>query len=87
MLLLRDQGSRTNIGLCHVRLAVEIVDRYPCDHCCFCLIISLINFIPFGLQYLRNRFIKNAIRSNISINRFNVCCLSVSKFYLAFDRF
>ena len=45
MLLLGDRGSRTNIGfllsLCRVRLVVEIV-----DHCCFCLIISLINFIP-----------------------------------------
>ena len=30
----------------------------------------LINFIPFGL--LRNRFIKNAIRSNVLINRFEI---------------
>ena len=34
------------------------------------MIISLINFIPFGL--LRNHFIKNAIRSNVLINRFEI---------------
>ena len=32
--------------------------------------MSLINFIPFGL--LRNRFIKNAIHSNVLINCFEI---------------
>ena len=59
-----------SLSVCHVRQVVEIVDSYPCDHCYVCLIISLINFIPFGL--LRNRFIKNAIRSNVLINRFEI---------------
>ena len=53
-----------------IRQVVEIIDSYPCDHCYVCLIISLINFIPFGL--LRNRFIKNAIRSNILTNCFKI---------------
>ena len=59
-----------SLSICHVRQVVEIVDSYPCDHCYVCLIISLINFIPFGL--LINRFIKNAIRSNVLINRFEI---------------
>ena len=37
----------------------------------------------YRLDHLRNRFIKNAIRSNVLINRLNFCYLSVSKFYLA----
>ena len=63
MLLLRNRGipSRVQVmefslSICRVRQVVEIVDGYLCDHCYVCLIISLINFIPFGL--LRNRFIK-----------------------------
>ena len=77
MLLLRNQGipSRVQVmgfslSVCRVPQVVEIVDSYPCDHCHVCLIISLIHFIPFGL--LRNRFIKNAIRSNVLINRFEI---------------
>ena len=77
MLLLRNRGipSRVQVmefslSVCRVRQVVEIVDRYPCDNCYVCLIISLINFIPFGL--LRNRFIKNAIRLNVLINRFEI---------------
>ena len=76
-MLLRNQGMPTwvqitgfSLSVCRVRRVVEIVDSYPCDHCYVCLIISLINFIPFGL--LRNRFIKNAIRSNVLINRFEI---------------
>ena len=76
-MLLRGRGmpSRVQItgfslSVCRVRRVVEIVDSYPCHHCYVCLIISLINFIPFGL--LRNRFIKNAIRSNVLINRFEI---------------
>ena len=88
MLLLRDRGIRSRVqitgfslSVCRVCRLVEIVDSYPCDHCYVCLIISLINLIPFGL--LRNRFIKNAIRSNVLINCLNFCYLSVSEFYLA----
>ena len=77
MLLLRNRGipSRVQVmgfslSVCRVPQVVEIVDSYPCDHCYVCLIISLIKFIPFGL--LRNRFIKNAICSNVLINRFEI---------------
>ena len=59
-----------SLNVCRVRRVVEIVDSYPCDHCYVCLIISLINFIPFGL--LRNRFIKNAIHWNVLINCFKI---------------
>ena len=45
-----------SLSVCRVRQVVEIVDSYPCDHCYVCLIISLINFIQFGI--LRNRLIK-----------------------------
>ena len=76
-MLLRDRGIRSpvqitgfSLSVCCVRRVVEIIDSYPCDHCYVCLIISLINFIPFGL--LRNRFIKNAIRSNVLINRLEI---------------
>ena len=61
-MLLCNRGIRSRVqitsfalSVCLVRRVVEIVDSYPCDHCYVCLIISLINFIPFGL--LRNRFI------------------------------
>ena len=74
MLLLRNRGipSRVQVmgfslSVCRVRQVVEIIDSYSCDHCYVCLIISLINFIPFGL--LRNCFIKNAIRSNVLIKK------------------
>ena len=77
ILLLRDRGIQSRVqitgfslSVCRVCRLVEIVDSYPCDHCYVCLIISLINLIPFGL--LRNRFIKNAIRSNVLINRFEI---------------
>ena len=77
MLLLCNQGIRSRVqitgfslSVCCIHQVVEIVDSYPCDHCYVCLIISLINFIPFGL--LRNRFIKNAIHSNFLINRFKI---------------
>ena len=77
MLLLHNRGIQSGVqitsfslSVCRVRRVVEIVDSYTCDHCYVCLIISLINFIPFGL--LRNRFIKNAIRSNVLINRFEI---------------
>ena len=77
MLLLRNRGIQSRVqvmgfllSVCRVRQAVEIVDSYPCDHCYVCLIISLINFIPFGL--LRNCFIKNVICSNVLIKRFNI---------------
>ena len=77
MLLLRNQGIPSQVqvmgfslSICRVRQVVEILDSYPCDHCYVCLIISLINFILFGL--LRNHFIKNAIRLNILINRFKI---------------
>ena len=57
MLLLRARGIRSRVqitgfslSVCCVRRVVEIVDSYPCDHCYVCLIISLINFIPFGLS-------------------------------------
>ena len=66
----RVQITGFSLIVCRVRRVVEIVDSYPCDHCYVCLIISLINFVPFGL--LRNRFIKNAIRSNVLINRFEI---------------
>ena len=76
-MLLRNRGIRSRVqitgfslSICHVRRVVEIVDSYLCEHCYVCLIISLINFIPFGL--LRNCFIKNAIRSNVLINRFEI---------------
>ena len=76
-MLLRNRGIPRQVqvmgfslSICHVSLVVEVVDSYPCDHCYVCLIISLINFILFGL--LRNRFIKNAIRSNVLINRFEI---------------
>ena len=55
MLLLRDRGIRSGVqitsfslSICRVRRIVEIIDSYPCDY--VCLIISLINFIPFGLS-------------------------------------
>ena len=55
MLLLCDRGIRSGVqitsfllSVCHVRRIVEIVDSYPCDY--VWLIISLINFIPFGLS-------------------------------------
>ena len=77
MLLLHNQGipspvqvKEFSLSVCRVRQVVEIVHSYPCDHCYVCLIISLINFILFGL--LRNRFIKNAIRSNVLINRVKI---------------
>ena len=61
MLLLRNRGIRSRVqimgfslSVCRVRRVVEIVDSYPCDHCYVCLIISLINFIPFGL--VRNSY-------------------------------
>ena len=66
----RVQSTGFSLSVCRVRRVVEIIDSYPCDHCYVCLIISLINFIPFGL--LRDRFIKNAIRSNVLINRFEI---------------
>ena len=59
-----------SLSVYRIPQVVEIVDSYLCDHCYVCLIISLINFIPFGL--LRNRFIKNAICSNVLINRFEI---------------
>ena len=40
-----------SLSVCHVRQVVEIVDSYPCDHCYVCLIISLINFIPFEKSF------------------------------------
>ena len=55
MLLLRDRGiwsgvqiTSFSLSICRVRRIVEIIDSYPCDY--VCLIISLINFIPFGLS-------------------------------------
>ena len=55
MLLLRDRGIRSGVqitsfslSVCCVRRIVEIVDSYSSDF--VCLIISLINFIPFGLS-------------------------------------
>ena len=66
----RVQITSFALSVCLVRRVVEIVDSYPCYHCYVCLIISLINYIPFGL--LRNRFIKNAIRWNVLINRFEI---------------
>ena len=63
MLLLHNRGIQSRVqitgfslSVCHVRRVVEVIDSYPCDHCYVCLIISLINFVPFGL--LRNHFIK-----------------------------
>ena len=67
---LAHKSTLISLSICRVRRIVEIVDSYLCDHCYICLIISLINFIPFGLS--RNRFIKNAIRSNVLINRFEI---------------
>ena len=76
-LLLRNRGIPSQVqimgfslSVCRVHRVVEIVYSYPYDHCYVCLIISLINFILFRL--LRNRFIKNAIRSNVLINRFKI---------------
>ena len=76
-MLLRNREIRSQVQITgfslsirHVHRVIEIVYSYPCDHCYVCLIISLINFIPFGL--MRNRFIKNAIRSNVLINRFEI---------------
>ena len=67
-----------SLSVCRVRRIVEIVDSYLCDY--VCLIISL---ILYRLDYLRNHFIKNAICSNILINRLNFCYLSISELYLA----
>ena len=57
MLLLHDQGIRSQVqimgfslSVCHIHRVVDIVDSYLCNHCYVCLIISLINFIPFGLS-------------------------------------
>jgi hypothetical protein len=65
--MLRDRVMGFSLS---IRRVVEIV-RYPFD------------YNLYRLNYLRNRFIKNAIHSNVLINRLNVCYLSISKFYLA----
>ena len=89
MLLLRDRGIRSGIqitsfslSICRIRRIVEIVDSYLCDY--VCLIISL---ILYRLDYLTNRFIKNAIRSNDFENRLNAFESPFNALTSAFDFF
>ena len=69
-----------SLSVCRVHRVVEIVNCYPCDHF---YIWSIVSLILYRLDYLKNRFIKRAIRSNVLTKRLNLCVLSVSKFYLA----